>query len=104
MIGSTKHVTVYRKDAYPALKVCIAGGGNATGVDNELSVSHYLNSNEAEHPGKGLLRLTMDEFQVHLPNKAHQYLVFTPLGLHFTKLRRLFPENSIPKMLVQQSL
>lgn len=96
---------MHRKDIYLILKVCTTGGGNPTcSVDNELSVSRYLRSIEAEHPGKGFLRVTVDDFQLRGPNGNHQCLLFTPLGLNFTRLRSRFLESSLPKQLVQHAL
>lgn len=96
---------IHRNDIYLALKVCTTGKINHnSSIDNELSVSRYLKSIEADHPGKGFLRLAVDDFQLPGPNGDHQCLLFTPLGLNYTKLRSLFPENCIPKHLVQYSL
>jgi hypothetical protein len=59
---------------------------------------------EMEHPGKDFLRLTVDDFQLHRPNRSHLCLLFKPLGLNFTQLRSWFPEHSLLKQLVQHSL
>ncbi|KAL2069702.1 hypothetical protein VTL71DRAFT_14381 [Oculimacula yallundae] len=107
--GTTSTVWLCRdlvKDIYLSLKLCTTAGeaDRTHGVDKELSVSLYLKSIEAEHPGKGFLRLTVDNFELQGPNGTHQCLLFMPLGLSFSKLRSRFPEDSIPKQLVQHSL
>lgn len=73
-------------------------------VDNEVAISRYLKSIDAEHPGKDLLRLVLDEFQILGPHGMHQCLLFTPLGLSYTDFRNLFPEKGLSKELLQQSL
>ncbi|KAF2419577.1 protein kinase [Tothia fuscella] len=67
------------KNIYVVLKVCITGNRN-------------------------FLRVALDDFQLHGPNGSHQCLLFTPLGLNFSRLRSRFPANSIPKQLGQHSL
>lgn len=95
----------YRKDLYLALKICTTPGESSNcSVDTELSVSRYLKSIREEHPGKDLLRVTVDDFQLHGLSRNHQCLLFTPLGLTFTRLRDRFPQKSLPKQLVQHSL
>ncbi|KAF2453036.1 protein kinase, partial [Lineolata rhizophorae] len=85
------------------LKVCITGK-SAPKVDNEVAISRYLRSIDAEHPGKDLLRLALDDFQITGSHGVHQCLLFTPLGLSYTDFRNLFPEKWLNKELLQQTL
>ncbi|EFY85852.1 protein kinase-like protein [Metarhizium acridum CQMa 102] len=48
------------------LKVCTTQ--KSANVNNELAVSRHLRSVEGEHPGRGILRLTLDDFQVAGPH------------------------------------
>lgn len=85
------------------LKVCITQEGAAK-VNNELTISRHLKSIHAEHPGKDLLRLVLDDFQITGPHGMHQCLLFAPLGLSYTDFRNLFPEKGLNKELLQQTL
>ncbi|KAI1843698.1 hypothetical protein JX266_010144 [Neoarthrinium moseri] len=85
------------------LKVCI-GEQDATEVNNEVVISQHIKAIDAEHPGKQLLRLTLDDFKINGPHGTHQCLVFHPLGMSFSKFRNLFPENGLNKELLQQTL
>jgi serine/threonine protein kinase len=77
-------------------------------VDNEVAISQYIKSIDAEHPGIQMLRVVLDEFQITGPHGTHQCLVFEPLGISFTKFRHRFPEGGLnPEVLqwaVQQVL
>jgi hypothetical protein len=86
------------------MKVCATEETSNSSVDNELSVSQYLSSIEAEHPGRNFLRLIADHFLLQGSVGKHQCLLFTPLGLNFTQLRNRFPESCIPKQLVQHTM
>ncbi|KAF3029615.1 hypothetical protein E8E12_000943, partial [Didymella heteroderae] len=90
-------------DLLLTLKVCITQE-DATKVNNELAISRYLKSIDAEHPGKDLLRLVQDDFQITGPHGLHQCLLFAPLGLSYTDFRNLFPEKGLNKELLQQTL
>ncbi|KAH3921525.1 hypothetical protein HBH64_040840 [Parastagonospora nodorum] len=85
------------------LKVCILQQG-ATKVNNEVAISRHLKSIDAEHPGKDLLRLVLDDFQITGPHGMHKCLLFAPLGLSYTDFRNLFPEKGLNKELLQQTL
>ncbi|KAK3900751.1 kinase-like domain-containing protein [Staphylotrichum tortipilum] len=91
------------EDRYLALKVCIRGH-DATTVDNEVAVSQHIKSIDADHPGKQLLRVVLDQFHITGPHGAHQCLLFEPLGISFTKFRNRFPEGGLPVELLQQTL
>jgi hypothetical protein len=69
-----------------------------------VTVSRHLKSIDAEHPGKDLLRLVLDDFQITGPHRVHQCLLFAPLGLSYTDFRNLFPEKGLNKELLQQTL
>ena len=69
-----------------------------------MNSSDYISSIEADHPGKDRLRVVLDHFQVMGPCGLHTCLLFAPLGLTFTELRRIFPEKALNKDLLQQSL
>ena len=92
------------EDRLLTLKVCIATQDSAK-VDNEVAVSNHLRSIDAAgHPGKQLLRLALDCFQITGPHGTHQCLLFSPLGISFTKFRNLLPENGLNEVLLQQTL
>ncbi|KAF1842515.1 protein kinase [Cucurbitaria berberidis CBS 394.84] len=95
-----------RKNIYLALKICTISNSNKTEnhADIEIEISNYLKSIEADHPGRDFLRLTVDDFRLQGPHGMHQCLLFSPLGLTFTKLRSKFPGGSILKELVQHTL
>ncbi|OAL46572.1 protein kinase [Pyrenochaeta sp. DS3sAY3a] len=93
-----------RQNDFLTMKVCAPEETSDSGVNNELSVSQYLDSIEAEHPGKNFLRLIIDHFLLQGSVGKHQCLLFTPLGLNFTQLRNRFPEKSVPKLLVQHTM
>ncbi|GAB1314585.1 EKC/KEOPS complex subunit BUD32 [Madurella fahalii] len=82
------------------LKVCVA----EENAENEVTISNYIKSIQAEHPGKERLRVMLDNFQVQGPFGRHQCLLFTPPGLTYTDFRKLFPENALNVDLLRQSL
>lgn len=88
------------KGTFHTLKICTTGEDPS----NEVTVSDLIKSIDAEHPGKALLRVAQDSFQIRGPNGSHQCLIFAPLGLTYTKFRTLFPNNALNKDLLQQSL
>jgi serine/threonine protein kinase len=89
-----------RDNVLLALKVCIVGT-----VDNEVSISRHLKSIDAcGHPGKDILRLARDDFEISGPGGIHQCLVFNPLSLTFTKFRNIFPERGLSKVRLQRTL
>jgi hypothetical protein len=92
-----------RNNVFLTLKVCIAGKNTST-VDNEVSISRHLSSIDAEHPGKEILRLVLDDFQITGPHETHLCLLFRPLGITFTKFRNLFPGKVLDKSLLHQTL
>lgn len=92
------------EDILLALKICITQK-STTKIDNEVAVSQYLKPiDPGNHPGKNLLRLAIDDFQIQGPHGMHQCLLFTPLGLSFTKFRNMFPEKGITPLLLRQTL
>jgi hypothetical protein len=97
-------LTSRRQNDFLTMKVCATEETSDSSVGNELSVSQYLDSIEAEHPGKNFLRLVVDHFLLQGSVGKHQCLLFTPLGLNFTQLRNRFPEKSVPKQLVQHTM
>ncbi|KAI0136392.1 kinase-like domain-containing protein [Xylariales sp. AK1849] len=84
-------------------KICTKSQ-DATKVNNEVAISQHLKTIDAEHPGKQLLRLVFDDFQITGPHGTHQCLLFDPLDISFTKFRNLFPEKGLNKELLQQTL
>jgi hypothetical protein len=96
----SNHLVRCRENVLLAIKICIAGS-----PDNEASVSRHLNFVDAGgHPGKDVLRLALDDFDISAPSGIHQCLVFKPLGLTFTKLRNIYPERGISKARLQHTL
>ena len=86
------------------MKVCATEEISDSSVDNELSVSQYLDSTEAEHLGKNFLRPIADHFLLQGSVGKHQCLLFTPLGLNLTQLCNQFLGTSMPKQLVQHTM
>lgn len=82
------------------LKVCNTGQQ----VTNEVTISNHLRSVEGEHPGRDEVRTVLDHFTVKGPHGSHECLLFMALGMTFTQLRTLFPEQGLPKPLLQHSL
>lgn len=92
-----------RVDQLLALKVCITQKGTLK-LNSEMAISQHLKPIEAEHPGKDLLRLVLDDFQIAGPHGMHQCLLFTPLGMSYTNFRNMFPTRTLSKQLLQESL
>jgi serine/threonine protein kinase len=89
-----------RQDVLLALKICMVGT-----LDNEAVVSEYLQSVDADgHPGKDVLRLALETFEISGPGGKHQCLVFQPHGMTYTNLRTLWPERGLPKAWLLQLL
>ncbi|KAI0409346.1 kinase-like domain-containing protein [Xylaria palmicola] len=85
------------------LKVCIVDRDAAV-PNNELAVSQHLRSLVTDHPGKDLVRLASDNFEITGPHGTHQCLIFSPLGLSLSKLVNLLRERGWNKQLLQQTL
>ncbi len=73
-------------------------------MDNEVTISRYFSGIDAEHLGKDLLRLVLDDFQITGPHGMHHCLLFAPLGLNFTDFRNLFQDKALNKELLQKTL
>jgi serine/threonine protein kinase len=80
--------------------VCIADEKNS----KEILVSKHVQSIQAEHPGRERLRIVVDDFEIAGPTGKHQCLLFAPQGMAYTDFRRRFPDKSINKTLLQQTL
>ncbi|OAL34925.1 hypothetical protein AYO20_05886 [Fonsecaea nubica] len=88
------------ENALVTLKVCIIGE-DAT---QELVISRHIKSIDTDHPGKGKLRVSLDDFHIRGPCGSHQCLVFETLGPTLTSLRDLFDDRALPKKLLQKFL
>ncbi|KAI0467315.1 kinase-like domain-containing protein [Xylaria cf. heliscus] len=86
-----------------ALKVCIADQ-NILEVNNEVVVSQFLKPIVTDHPGKQLVRLVLDHFEITGPHGTHICLLFKPQGLSLTRFRYLLGERGWNKKLLQQML
>ncbi|KAF1825216.1 protein kinase [Dissoconium aciculare CBS 342.82] len=86
--------------AYYTLKVCIVDEKNS----KEILVSKHVQSIQAEHPGRERLRIVVDDFEIAGPTGQHQCLLFAPQGMAYTDFLRRFPDKSINKILLQQTL
>lgn len=91
-----------RQNRLLTLKVCTAQ--DTAEANKELEISHHLRSVDGDHPGRALLRVVEDDFQLSGPHGTHQCLLFQPLGLTFTKFRNMFPDKALSKVLLQQTL
>lgn len=70
---------------------------------HEIAVSEHLR-NSNEHPGKKLLRLVLDLFDIEGPHGKHTCLIYQPFGMSFSEFQGLLPDNKLPKELVQRSI
>lgn len=82
------------------LKFCVLGEEKT----QEVAVSHYIRSIDADHPGRERLRVTLDEFHVKGPHGTHQCLIFPALGMTLAQLRDLFEDKALEKTLLQKFL
>ncbi|KAH7329486.1 kinase-like domain-containing protein [Stachybotrys elegans] len=93
-----------KEGRFLTLKICIVGK-DGDGVANEVAVSEYLDSiDPGPHPGKQLLRLVLDHFEIPGPHGVHQCLLFDPQGISFTRFRNRFPGLGFNRKLLQWSL
>ncbi|KAF2762278.1 protein kinase [Pseudovirgaria hyperparasitica] len=86
------------EDVLCTLKVCVVGRGDVP----ELAVSHHIKSIDTHHPGKGRVRVSLDDFRISSPRGSHQCLVFPTLGWTLSDLRDLFAERALEKTLLQK--
>ncbi|KAH9995941.1 kinase-like domain-containing protein [Xylariaceae sp. FL0662B] len=91
------------KDALLTLKICNVAR-DATKVNIEVAISQHLKAAEGEHPGRELIRMVLDDFQITGPHGTHHCLLFEPLGISITEFRNMFPEKGLSKKLFQQTL
>ena len=68
------------------MKVYISGHRQSR---NELKVLTHIKTIETTHPGSYLIRNVLDAFEMAGQNGCHQCLVYDPLGLTLSDLRRL---------------
>jgi serine/threonine protein kinase len=88
------------KHRYRTLKVCVRGKEN----NHEIAVSDHLQNCSRDHPGKKLVRVVLDSFELTGPHENHNCLVYEPLGMSYTEFMRLLPDNSLPTDLLQRSI
>lgn len=86
-----------RNKGYTALKVYISGHRQS---QNELKALTYLKTIRTSHPGSQLIRTMLDAFEVAGEDGPHQCLIYEPLGLTLSDLRRLCDGN-IPKEMLK---
>ncbi|KAB8222409.1 kinase-like domain-containing protein [Aspergillus novoparasiticus] len=84
---------------FVTLKVCTRGQR----PEHEISVSKHL-ENSNSHPGKSLVRLVLDSFEITGPYGKHVCLTYQPLGMSFTEFRNSLPDNKFSKDLTQRSI
>lgn len=65
--------------------------------DREIAVSNHLKCFAIEHPGRDLVRTVLDSFKVIGPNGIHERLLYQPLGMNFSEILNLLPENWFSK-------
>jgi hypothetical protein len=68
-----------------------------------MAVSDQL-KNSSDHIGKRLVRLVLDSFEIFGPHGKHTCLVYEPLGMSFTELQNLSPDNKMPENLLQKTV
>ncbi|KAE8384916.1 hypothetical protein BDV23DRAFT_176672 [Aspergillus alliaceus] len=68
-----------------------------------ILISEHL-KNCGGHPGKKLVRLVLDSFEVVGAHGKHTCLIYQPLGLSFTEFCDVLPDKTFPKDLVQRSI
>lgn len=73
-------------------------------MGNEVAISQLIKSIDARHPGKQVLRVVLDAFQITGPHGTHQCLIFEPLGISFTAFRNQFPEGGLNLDVLQNTL
>ncbi|KAE8342708.1 hypothetical protein BDV24DRAFT_150294 [Aspergillus arachidicola] len=88
-----------QSNGFVTLKVCTRGQR----PKHEISVSKHL-ENSNSHPGKSLVRLVLDSFEITGPNGKHVCLTYQPLGMSFTEFRNSLPDNKFSKDLTQRSI
>lgn len=70
-----------------------------------MAISDHIKSIDApHHPGKELLRIALENFEIEGPNGNHQCLLFAPLGRPLTEFRKLFPGNVLDSNVLRQTL
>ncbi|KAL3450420.1 kinase-like domain-containing protein [Aspergillus insuetus] len=87
------------EDGYFTLKVCTRGHKPS----HEIAVSDHL-KNAQDHPGKKMVRLVLDSFEVSGPSGTHTCLIYQPCGMSFTEFQNSLPGNKLPKELVQRGI
>ncbi|KAE8318190.1 kinase-like domain-containing protein [Aspergillus transmontanensis] len=87
-----------QSNGFVTLKVCARGQR----PKHEISVSKHL-ENSNSHPGKSLVRLVLDSFEITGPYGKHVCLTYQPLGMSFTEFRNSLPNNKFSKDLTQRS-
>lgn len=92
---------------YRALKICTVSkdGALIRQAENEIAtIEHLKYGLVQQHPGREILRLPVDSFDVYGTMGSHKCLVYSPLGMTFTELRNILPENTIPLRMLQHAL
>ncbi len=101
------HIETYcRENTLLTVKVCTAGKYGNENALREIEISEYIKSLDApDHPGMHRLRTILDRFEIEGPHgNRHHCLLFAPLGLSLTEVRKLFPGQVFPELNLRHTL
>lgn len=77
---------------------------NALTSNRELEIDQYLKGVEADHPGRGMIRMLEDSFKLQGPNGLHEVFVLPPLGLSLRAFQDMMPDHVFDRPLVVMAL
>lgn len=88
-----------RSQSLLALKVCTSERST-----QEVEVAHHLQSLDPGLEGLQCLRISLDDFEVSNPSGKHAAMVFNPLDLTWSRIRKQYEGGSVPRNQVQMGL
>ncbi|KFG79145.1 protein kinase-like protein [Metarhizium anisopliae] len=94
-----------KQDTALTVKICATGETGEKDARQEVAISDHIKSIDApHHPGKELLRIALENFEIEGPNGNHECLLFALLGRPLTEFRKLFPGNALDSNVLRQTL
>lgn len=94
----TRIISAYQSDRtqiYLNMKVSTSDSRDSAS-GRELATTRHLNALPINHPGKGSLRLVLDNFEVQGPGGAHTFMLFKPLGPSLATHLHIFQSVNVP--------
>ena len=89
---------------YVMLKIIVQASSMGQQVDNEVKMYRYMEQCPTAHPGRDVIRTSLDTYYIDGPQDRHQCLVHPPLWESVLAFLRRNPVERLPSAVVLHRL